>query len=173
MTLRPATISDARAVARVHVDCWRTTYRGILPDAVLDGLSYDQREQHWCEWLGGKRGEKFTFVAVDPAGQIVGFASAGPERASDPVYRGELYAVYVLQSHQRHGLGRRLVTASADLLLQASIDSLLVWVLTDNPACRFYEKLGGRPIRAQQIDIGGVAFDEVAYGWNDLQRLCV
>jgi GNAT superfamily N-acetyltransferase len=173
MILRPATIDDARAIAQVHVNCWRTTYRGILPHEVLDGLSYDEREEHWRDWFGGKHGQKFTFVAVDPADQIVGFASAGLERTGNPIYHGEIYAIYVLQSHQRQGLGRRLVEAVVGTLRNGAIDSMLVWVLAQNPACRFYECLGGRRIRTQQIDIGGVAFDEVAYGWNDLPGFCL
>lgn len=39
-----------------------------------------------------------TYVALDPSGQIVGFAS-GVERTGDPVYKGELNAIYILKSH--------------------------------------------------------------------------
>ena len=33
--IRQATPEDARAIAAVHVDSWRTTYRGLLRDAYL------------------------------------------------------------------------------------------------------------------------------------------
>jgi hypothetical protein len=32
VTIRRAVREDARAIARVHVDSWRTTYRGIVPE---------------------------------------------------------------------------------------------------------------------------------------------
>ena len=44
VTVREAVPADARAIARVHVDSWRTTYRDIVPDSVLSQLSYEERE---------------------------------------------------------------------------------------------------------------------------------
>ena len=38
ITIRPATAADAAQIARVRVDCWRSTYRGLVPDAYLDGM---------------------------------------------------------------------------------------------------------------------------------------
>ncbi len=43
---------------------------------------------------------------------------------------------------------------------------MLVWVLADNPACMFYEAIGGQKIYEKQIDRGGVMLNEVAYGWT-------
>jgi hypothetical protein len=37
--LRRATPEDAAALAAVEVSCWRAAYRGLIPDAYLDGLS--------------------------------------------------------------------------------------------------------------------------------------
>jgi hypothetical protein len=49
---------------------------------------------------------------------------------------------------------------------------MLLWVLEANAAARsFHEKLGGRVIRTQPIDIGGSIFTEVAYGWPRLDAL--
>ena len=42
VTIRPAEISDALGIARVHVNAWRETYKGIIPDSVLDALSYEE-----------------------------------------------------------------------------------------------------------------------------------
>jgi len=40
--IREATIDDATAIARVHIDAWRTTYATIVPNAHLAALSYDE-----------------------------------------------------------------------------------------------------------------------------------
>jgi hypothetical protein len=49
---------------------------------------------------------------------------------------------------------------------------MFLWVLEANaPARRFYETLGGALVRDQPIEIGGVIFTEVAYGWPDLDVL--
>jgi hypothetical protein len=47
MILREARPADAAKIARVHVDGWRTTYRGIVPDDYLAALSYEAQERSW------------------------------------------------------------------------------------------------------------------------------
>lgn len=39
MILREARLDDASAIARVHVDTWLSTYRGIVPEEYLSKLS--------------------------------------------------------------------------------------------------------------------------------------
>lgn len=43
MNIRKANRDDAPGIAKVHVDSWRTTYKGIIPQSFLDELSYEQR----------------------------------------------------------------------------------------------------------------------------------
>jgi ribosomal protein S18 acetylase RimI-like enzyme len=172
MIVREAIHSDVSAMARVHVDTWRTTYQGIVPDEFLANLSYEKRENGWHQVLDNAPNDgNFTYVAEDEAGQIVGFANGGVERAGDPVYQGELSAIYVLKSSQQRGIGRELVRAVAQRLGQMEIHSMLVWVLADNPACRFYETLGGQKVHEKEIERGGVKLIEIAYGWTDTANL--
>jgi hypothetical protein len=51
--IRLAVIHDARAIAEVHVESWKSTYRGIYPEALLNGLSVEKRESSWRELLAG------------------------------------------------------------------------------------------------------------------------
>jgi hypothetical protein len=95
MLIREAEITDAAAIARVHVDSWRTTYVGIVPTDHLAGLSYEQREQEWHRTLSIPTGLEFVYVAEDTAGNVIGFAWGGPERSGHPVYKGELFAIYL------------------------------------------------------------------------------
>ncbi|HYT27958.1 MAG TPA: GNAT family N-acetyltransferase [Ktedonobacteraceae bacterium] len=112
VTIREARIEDAPGIAKVHVDSWRTTYAGIVPPQHLANLSYDRREQIWKDIL--KNNASYIYVAVTDSGQIIGFVSGGPERQRDPVYKGELYAIYLLQEYQGKGIGRRLVRVFAE-----------------------------------------------------------
>jgi ribosomal protein S18 acetylase RimI-like enzyme len=171
--IRPARAADAPALAGVHIDAWRTAYRGILSAQGLASLSYERREQWWRDALAAATERRnVVFVAETPAGEVVGFASAGPESSGDPAYRAELYAIYILEAHQGRGLGRGLMRAAVDGLVQAGHTTMLLWVLADNvTARRFYERLGGRVLRRRPIELFGVAVDEVAYGWDDLPAL--
>jgi ribosomal protein S18 acetylase RimI-like enzyme len=166
---RPATPADAAAIARVHVDAWRETYRGLVPAGYLAALSYAERERMWTEALG-ERGERrgVIYVAEAPTGRVVGFASGGRERGGDPVHTGEVYALYVLAEHQGRGVGRALLARVFEALAAAGFPSALLWVLEANPSRGFYERLGGRRLRSQTIEIAGAPLEEVAYGWERL-----
>jgi GNAT superfamily N-acetyltransferase len=169
MIIREATLTDRPAIARVHVDSWRTTYGGILPQKYLDDLSYEQRESQWQQCLDNSG--YFIYVAEDESGQVVGFACGGAERTGDPIYQGELTALYILQDFQQAGVGRQLVTAVAARLAQMGLNTMLVWALQDNPACGFYGKLGGKQLRQRESAIDQQQFIEIAYGWTDITVL--
>jgi GNAT superfamily N-acetyltransferase len=171
MQIRTAEINDVPGITQVHIQSWQTTYANILPAAFLANLSYERRAQYWQQLLSNSQAAEKVFVAVDEQGQIGGFASGGPEREGDQRYTSELYAIYLLQAHQGQGLGRRLVQAVARYLLSEQHSTMLVWVLADNPACRFYARLGGQLVSEKEIDIGGTLVRELAYGWDDIRSL--
>ncbi len=163
--VRPAVLDDAAAIARVHVASWRTTYRGLLPDDFLMSLSEEHYTERWTRVIG--EGSSRVFVTEED-GEIVGFASCGRERAGENSFAGELYAIYVLDSAQRHGHGRELVRAAASALKDLKLIDMIVWVLRENAAARrFYERLGGIYVRSQPITIGSATLEEVSYGWRD------
>jgi len=158
-------------MARVHVDTWRTTYPGIIAASHLANLSYDRSERLWVEHLTNPGAEQ-AFVAVTPAGEVVGLASGGPLREPLEQYDAELVVIYIRQAYQGGGLGRRLVTAVAQDLASRGFQSLVIWVMKDNQAARgFYEKLSGRLAAEKPIHIGGEDLLEVAYVWPDLTLL--
>jgi len=169
--IRTATVHDAAAIAYVHVESWRTTYQGIVPDDFLARLSYEQREQFWHQILTEPGSHTIVYIAEDERGKVIGFASGGPERSGDPLYTGELYAIYVLAQYQGQGVGRQLVIPLVHRLLQEGMRAMLLWVLAENPARKFYERLGGQPVYEKPVTIGGMPLLEVAYGWQDVQTL--
>lgn len=151
----------------MHVDSWKTTYRGILPDDFLEGLGYRGREAIWAN-LDPER----VLVAESADDAIVGFSAFGRERSEDRVYQGEVYSIYLLEEWQGRGIGVQLMRLSARALHAQGHRGLLVWVLAANRnARRFYEKLGGKVLRSQPLTIEGSDHEEVAYGWRDTAEL--
>ena len=165
MNIRQANLEDAAAIAKVHVESWRTTYAGILPDDFLSRLSYEEREHLWRKVLTEE--SRAVYVAENEGGSIVGFVSGGPERSGSTPSEGEIDAIYLLAPYQRQGIGRRLAVTLVNGLIQERMTSLLVWVLAANPARKFYERLGGRAVFEKLTTIGGVSLSEVAYRWQD------
>jgi len=165
--IRAATVLDAPEIARVHVASWRTTYEGLLPDDFLASLDDAGYEERWKRAL--TESSMRVYVAQEES-EIVGFASGGRERAGEPGYGGELYAIYVMQKWQRQGFGRELVRAVVGGLSELALTDMIIWVLRDNQGARaFYERVGGTFVRSQPITIGPVTLEEVSYGWRRLE----
>ena len=159
MSLRAATPADAEAIARVHVQAWRETYAGLVPQAHLDALDPAERAALWRGLV--PRPDRRVAVA-ERGGRVVGFACAGPGREAHPGHPGEVMALYVLRAHHGEGLGRALLE---DALAWLGTPAYL-WVLRDNPTRGFYERMGGRVIARRDEEVGGALRPEVAYGFG-------
>jgi len=166
--IRKANLADASAIAMVQVNSWRSTYAGMIPQEFLDTFSYEQRFAVWRDILSATGAGQCIYIAEDTVGNVVGFASGGQARDGDQGYDGELYAIYILESRQKIGLGRLMASKIATSFLAEGMHSMLVWVLESNPFRRFYETLGAKQFSERDITIGGTVFTEVAYGWSDL-----
>lgn len=168
--IRTAKPQDAERIAWVHLESWKTTYPGIIPQAYIDGLKVENGIRNWQERLA-QDGGPMVFVAEDTAG-IFGFAAGGAMVHPVEGFDGELGAIYLLASHQKRGAGAALVRHVAGALRERRFQSMVVWVLKENPSRGFYERMGGVLVGEQGIEIGGVTLPEVAYGWREIGSLC-
>ena len=171
MAVRRATVDDAEAIERIRVETWRATYRGLLPDGVIDQLRPNAERRR--ERLRLASPSEINFVAEEGS-DIIGYAFAGPERTHDVEYRGEVYAIYVLPVAQGKGHGRALIRECARELASLGMTSLLIWVLRENQiGRRFYERLGGTPVREKPLEEfpGAAAQIEIGYGWKETAPL--
>jgi ribosomal protein S18 acetylase RimI-like enzyme len=165
ITIRAARPFDARAVARLDVETWRTTYAGVLSTDYLVGLSQRRRELGWMHAI--MRAPRDVRVAVDAAGEVVGFGSCGPNRG-DRGFAGEVFTLYVAPDWQNRGIGRRLLIALFGRLVASGRRSAIIWVLRDNPSRFFYARLGGREVSRKSLPVGGASIEAAGYGWPDL-----
>ncbi|WP_158501563.1 GNAT family N-acetyltransferase [Vitiosangium sp. GDMCC 1.1324] len=169
ITIRRAGLEDAEGMTRVHLESWRSSYRGLLPQEYLEGLDFEERLAGWRRGLADP--DAGVFVAEEPdTGRIVGLCAVGKNRPppeSLPGYRGELYAIYLVEEVKRRGVGRALFQRGTGWLRENGLVPFILWVLKDNAAARgFYERLGGRLGGEQWIELGGHSYAEVAYVWE-------
>lgn len=171
-TIRVGNVDDAPAIAAVQVASWRTTCPGIVAQSYIDGLSVAERTVAWERRMRSEPGAApDTVVAEIGSGALVGFASGGRLRTPHPGFDAELHAIYLLRDAQGRGLGRRLTTGWASRAVARGFHAAIARVLVGNPACRFYERLGARPVKEGTLDLGGQPYPEVWYGWDDLRVL--
>jgi GNAT superfamily N-acetyltransferase len=171
VSIRRALPADAAAIAGVRVESWRTTYRGLIPDAYLASMKVDDSIVLWQRVLEAPPNTTSVFVAEDASG-VFGFASglmlAEPKFEID----AELSALYLTAARQRAGVGRRLFAAVVDAQAAHGATGILTWVIAGNTgARRFHEHFGGELLVEQPFHWDGMDLVEVGYGWRDLPAL--
>jgi L-amino acid N-acyltransferase YncA len=163
---------DAASIARVHVDSWRSTYAGMLPEDMLVKLSSADHEARWWRHVLGRfRRRHYVYVAEHETDGVIGFISGGPARESGLDLEAEVYALYLLDEYHGEGIGRDLFLRLAARLNRECGRSLVVWVLNENPSKYFYEAMGGRRVGRRSERMGSAEVLETAYGWADMAEL--
>jgi len=161
MLIRRATPEDAMAVARVHVRSWQAAYRGLIPQAYLDGLRAEDRAERY-DFATDDALKPMTLLAVE-GDAICGFATTSPSRDIDRAADGELCALYAEPAWWGRGVGVMLIKAARAQLVEQGFRSVLLWVLVGNArAGQFYERDGWRlDGQRRQVDVWGVTLEEV------------
>jgi ribosomal protein S18 acetylase RimI-like enzyme len=167
MKIRAAVPEDARQIAEVHLETWKSAYSGIISKDYLDSLSLEKRKSRWDEILSSQK-ETETNIVAEIENRIVGFVSAGPNRTAESEYGSEIYALYIHPNFQNKGVGTSLLRRAHIELRGKMFLNSVVWVLKDNPSRIFYERMGGRKIEESSIRIGEQDLDEVAYCWDSI-----
>ncbi len=167
-TVRAAVAADATAIAKIHIDTWRDTYAGLIPDRILLKMSERVHVAMWSAELARSRSDGAILVAHDTGAGVIGFGSCGRVRVADPPYSGEVFTLYVYPDFQGNGIGKRLLEALFRRLLKQDLGSALIWVLADNPARFFYQAMGGTVVAVREQRLWGTTLEESGYGWADL-----
>ena len=164
LVVTPASLEDADAIARVHVESWQEAYRSLLPAGYLASLSIEQRAATWRRSL--ESGTPRLLVARHD-GELVGFIAFGPSRDEGAAAScGEVWALYLAPSMWSRGAGRRLWLAALNRMLDQGCETVSLWVIATNErAIRFYRAAGFRADAAslKEFTLGGVALQEIRH----------
>ncbi|ATP42408.1 GNAT family N-acetyltransferase [Solibacillus sp. R5-41] len=166
MNIRKATLQDAQGIAKVHVDSWRTTYKGILPQFFLDNLSYDNREVLWKKNIAVEK--NVVLVAENVQGEIIGFADGSTRETNLVANASDLTTIYLLEQYQGQGIGKKLLKEMMESFKERQFQTIYVDVLADNKTRYFYENYGAEYVKSVQLTIGGKVVEEAVYVWKDI-----
>jgi ribosomal protein S18 acetylase RimI-like enzyme len=139
-------------MARVIVRCWQETYRGLMPDEVLDDPGLPAaRQRFWAAAVTDERYRDNRVAVAERDGALVGVAMSGPPLDAGATWARQLYVLYVQAADHGSGAGPALLDAVVD-----PRESVALWVADPNPRAQaFYRKHGFAEDGATQVE-GGV-----------------
>lgn len=171
IAVRPATVGDAEAIARLHVAAWRDTYRALAPAEAFRKLDEAHRFGRWTAMLGAPNPQQRVLLATR-RDRLVGIGAADAPSEAAFGDRGEIKSLYVDPDSKRQGIGRRLMAALAEHLARRHYRGAALGVVTGNEAAiGFYQSLGGR-VAGHYTDPGPIwRSDNIVLLWDDLMPL--
>lgn len=162
LSLRPATLADAALIASIHAASWQATYRGLLPDAFLDGEVTRERAAYWEARLSAPGGERRIVRIAELDGEPIGFLCA--ERQPESAWGVLLDNLHALPGYQGIGVGKLLMRAAEDWTRAQGETQLYLYVLEGNtPAIGFYERQGWQFVGAEPDHMGGMDITALRY----------
>jgi GNAT superfamily N-acetyltransferase len=148
--IRPVRPGEAPAVARTHIQADRETYAPIFGERFRE-VTFAESLARWETALAA--GD--VFLAATDAERIVGFAHAAGAWMS---------ALYLLASHQRRGIGARLLARLCDDLRPRGVNEIGFQAVADNTgALAFYEAMGARRTGVKLEGDGEDAWEDVVF----------
>ena len=145
MILRPATIDDAPALARLGAESFTAAFGHLYRS---EDLAAFLAEVHDPAAVAGEiAGEECTHRLVEHEGELVAFCKlrypshyADKSDAQNPLELGQLYA---LPQHTGHGIGAKLMDWALGVAREGGHDAVLLSVYSENfGAQRFYQRYG-------------------------------
>ncbi len=138
---RKAEPDDAPAMARLITLAWQNAYRGILSDALLDGIDAEERSGRIRSAIGS--GREFQYYVLEASGEIAGAAAVCACRDEDLPGAAEIAVFYIRPDLQGRGYGQEMMRRTLKEIQPPGGPPAALWVLRDNAAARaFYEKAG-------------------------------
>jgi GNAT superfamily N-acetyltransferase len=148
VSVRPATPADAEELARIQVETWRTGYRKILPQPVLDALDASAVAAGWGQSIASPPSPRHHVLVAMEGEWRVGFVAFGPDadaRPQDPDSESTVAISVLLVEPRwgRRGHGSRLLAAVADLAAGVDAHRLVAWLpVADTASLEFYRSAG-------------------------------
>jgi ribosomal protein S18 acetylase RimI-like enzyme len=171
--IRDAAREDLLSIAQLQAASWKAAYRGILPDAFLDGDLESDRKQRWVG-IADRMATSDRLLIAMHGSAAAGFISGW---TTDAIGCDAGFDLHIDNLHVRPDLrGQKLgVALMRELSRRQSSDEKVrayLWVLAGNePARRFYLRLGGRVSDTQETKIGGAVIGETRIVWDDFRSL--
>ena len=169
VSFRSGTAADGVSIAELHTASWRGAYRGILPDAYLDGEIAEERLGLWKARLSSCSADRrLVLLAEGPLG-LAGFVCVLLDE--DPGWGACLDNLHVRSGIQGRGLGRRLFAEAAQWVVSREPGwPLHLWVFEANRAARgFYNRFRGEVVAREIKRTPGKAIvPSLRYVWRDV-----
>ncbi|GIU16992.1 MULTISPECIES: GNAT family N-acetyltransferase [unclassified Shewanella] len=136
--LRDAVQDDVQQLAQIHVNSWKSTFSGLMPDKYINGYTLSSRVNEWQSVIHSR---SEIVVVAERGGIVIGFMSyrVNPENLATI----ELCKLYLCPSAYGQRFGSKLLNHLKLSAQAQGMKAISLYVLDSNKvAINFYSKHG-------------------------------
>ena len=164
MIIRFANPEDLEKIADLYVRNHKATYRGLLSEQYLDGLTTDYALGKWNRQL---HSEKTEIWAAYEGESFLGFASGMPDPEIEQTWY--LDSLQVEKDSRGKGVGTALIHTVARYAAELGFRKMSVCIVRGNDvAGNLYQKLGAVHYSFFEDDFCGTVSSSEKLIWNEL-----
>jgi len=150
-TIKDATVNDVHAIREIAEETWWPSYGDILPAGQIRYMLDTLYNEEALVNLITTGHQQFVILHNNHGAQ--GFASFAARPENPTIYK--VHKLYVLPARQGNGFGSMLLNDVKRRLLTFGVKTMELNVACKNTAaCSFYQKVGFRIIREEEIPMG-------------------
>ena len=167
-----ASLDDARDIAALQTESWRSAYRNLLPGEFLAGPVVENRRQMWEERMEVPDGDGRLVLKAMDGHVLAGFTCV--VRDADPAWGPLLDNLHVKPALKGRGIGWMLFKASLKWSAAAAPGQPMhLWVIEGNAGARaFYDRQGGAVTDRRIVEvIAGTYLPALRYVWTCPERI--
>ena len=166
LVIRDANLEDIPEVAKLHVDSWNNTYKGIIEQDYLDSMkkNLDKRIKRMKEEF---RLRKMIVATIND--EIVAFSEfiLSNEFSKDLDIDCELCGLYVKNEYLKSGIGTQLFDYVRNIFIKNHKKKMGLWCVEENNnAINFYQKKGGVVTAKKKFTLEGKEYNEIAFEYK-------
>ena len=164
MEIRLATIEDIDKIGALYVNNHRKTYRNLLSDEYINGLTTEYGVQKWGTYLAA--GENRIWVAYEEE-TFLGFVAGTIDAELENTWY--LDSLHVTEESRGKGVGTTLIKTIGQYALEQGYQVMSICIVKGNDnAGNLYQKLGARPWKDFEDDFCGTISQSQKLLWENL-----
>ena len=163
ITIREATLNDIPAVAKMHVESWNRTYKGIIDQDYLDNMK-NNLEKRIERMKNEFHLRKMIVATID--NEIVAFSefTLTNDFSKDLDIDCELCGLYVKNEYIGTGIGTQVFNYIRNLFIKHNRHKMGLWCAKENNnAVGFYKSKGGNQVKEKTFKLAGKEYSEIAF----------
>lgn len=166
LVIRNATVNDITEVAKLHIDSWNKTYKGIIDQDYLDTMknNLDKRTQRMKNEFNLR---KMIVATIDD--EIVAFSefTLTNEFSKDLDIDCELCGLYVKNEYIGTGIGSIVFNYVKNTFIKNNKKKMGLWCIKENNnAINFYKSKGGIQVAEKKFELAGKEYSKIAFVYD-------